>query len=273
MRRLILTFAAACLVATPALATPPQPVPDSGFSGRTAQAHYTAPEAAAFAKQIERDLATKGARVAIVFRTGRPREKLPAGIAYTHGAFWVYTDITGADGKVYKGYVSYNLYQGDGKSRPADQSYLAQDFPLDFIAGNQADDVGIIIPSPEMQRRILTVIASPAYEKLHVTSYSLVSNPLNAAHQNCTEFLLDVIASATWQTDDYPQIKADLTANFQPTIVKANIFERTFGPMLSPLLKMDDQSGPIRTATYESIAGFMRNNKLLKENYVLNRDN
>jgi len=273
MHRLILTATFACLVATPALAAPPRPVPDSGFSGRTPAAHYTAPEAAAFAKQIERDLATRGARVAIVFRSGRPRDKLPEGIAYTHGAFWVYTDIIGADGKNYKGYAAYNLYQGDGKSLPRDQSYLAQDFPLDFIAGNQTDDVGVIIPSPEMQRRILTVIASPAYEKLHVTSYSLVSNPLNAAHQNCTEFLLDVIASATWQTDDYPQLKADLTANFRPTLVRANIFARAFGPMFSASLKMDDQSGPIRTATYESIAGFMRDNKLLKENYVLTRNN
>jgi hypothetical protein len=273
MRRLILTAAAvACLTATPALAAP-KPVPDSGFSGRAAQAHYTAPEAAAFAKQIERDLAAKGARVAIVFRAGKPRDKLPEGIAYTHGAFWVYTDITDVDGKVYKGYVSYNLYQGDGTSRPADQSYLAQDFLLDFIAGNQVDDVGVIIPSPEMQRRILAVMASPTYDKLHVTSYSLISNPLNATHQNCTEFLLDVIASATWQTGDYPQIKADLTANFQPTIVRANIFERTFGPMVSPLLKMDDQSGQIRTTTYESIAGFMSDNKLLKENYVLSCGN
>ena len=273
MRRLILTIAVACLMATPALAAPPQPVPDSGFSGRALQAHYTAAEAAAFAKQVERDLAAKGARVALVFRTGRPRDKLPEGIAYTHGAFWVYTDITGADGKVYKGYVSYNLYQGDGKSRPADQSYLAQDFPLDFIAANQVDDVGVIIPSPEMQRRIRAIIVSPSYEKLHVTSYSLVSNPLNAAHQNCTEFLLDVIAAAIWQTDDYPQIKADLVASFTPTRVKANMFERAFGPMVSPALKMDDQSGPIRTATYESIAGFMRNNNLLKENYVLIRAN
>lgn len=273
MRALILAAAFACLAATPALAAPPRPVPDSGFSGHAAQARYTGPEAAAFAKQIEHDLAAKGARVAIVFRTGRPRDKLPEGIAYTHGAFWVYTDITGADGNIYKGYVSYNLYQGDGQSLPRDRSYLAQDFPLDFIAGNQTDDVGIIIPSPEMQRRIMTVMASPAYEKLHVTSYSLVSNPLNTAHQNCTEFLLDVIASAIWRTDNYPQLKADLAADFQPTIVRANIFERTFGPVFSASLKMDDQSGPIRTATYESIAGFMRNNKLLKENYVLTRDN
>ena len=264
---------AALLLATPALAADPKPVPDSGFSGRASKPHFTPPEAAAFAKQVERDLAAKGTRVAIVFRAGKPRDKLPEGIAYTHGAFWVYGDIKGGDGQLYKGYASYNLYQGDGDKLPADQSYLAQDFPLDFISGSQVDDVAIIIPSPEMQRRLLAAIAAPGYARLHVPSYSLVSNPFDARHQNCTEFVLDVIASAAWQTEDYPQIKANLAAHFKPTVVRANIFERTFGPMVNPRLKMDDQDGPIVTATYDSIAGFMRDNHLLVETYVLEKQN
>ncbi len=279
MRQLIPAALAALLLATPVRAAPvqaydaPKPVADSGLSGQAPAPHYTPAEAAIFAKQIERNLAAKNARVALVFRAGKPRDQLRDGIAYTHGAIWIYGDITGGDGKVYKGYASYNLYQGDGKTAPLDQSYLAQDFPIDFISGNQADDAGIIIPSPEMQRRILALVASPTYQKLHIPSYSLVSNPYTAAHQNCTEFLLDIIASAAWQTDDYAQIKADLTAYFKPTIVHANIFERTFGPMVNPRLKMDDQPGEIETTTYESIAAFMTDNQLLQETYVLPRAN
>lgn len=272
MRRLFLFALAALLLTTPSLAAEPKPVPDSGgFSGHTAGRHFTAAEAADFAKQVELSLGARGARVAIVFRSGRPRNKLPAGIAYTHGAFWVYGDIKGGDGHIYKGYSSYNLYQGDGVSRLADQSYLAQDFPLDFISGSQVDDVAIIIPSPEMQRRILATIASPAYERLHIDDYSLVSNPFDARYQNCTEFVLDVIAAAAWQTNSYPQIKADLQAHFKPTIVRANVFERIFGPMVDPRLKMDDQDGPIVTATYDSIAVFMRDNHLLAETYRLDK--
>ena len=273
--RLPAAFLALALIASPALAAEPpaRPVADSGFSGRAAKAHLAAPQAAGFAKQIETELATKGARVAIVFRAGRPRDQLPKGISYTHGAFWVYGDIKGGDGQVYQGYSVYNLYQGDGSNLPVDESYLHQDYPFDFVSGAQTDDVSVIIPSPEMQRRILAVITSPAYEKLHVKSYTIVSNPLNLAHQNCTEFVLDVVAAAAWQSDDPVQITADLNANFKPTVVHANLLQRLFAPMASPAYNLDDQAGELLTATNDSIAAFMRDNGLLKDAYVINRGN
>ncbi len=267
MNRRALLAGLAAMTAAPVAAR----AQDSGSAAGPAP-HFTAVEAATFAKQIEHDLGAKGARLALVFRAGRPRSELRDGIQYTHGAFWVYGGITGSDGRTYKGYASYNLYQGDGKNLPRDQSYLAQDFPVDFVSADQADDVGIIIPSPEMQRRIAAVIASPGYERLHVDSYSLVSNPFDARHQNCTEFLLDVVASAAWQTTDYAQIKADLKAWFKPTIIHANALERLFGPMLDSRLKMDDQPGDdIVTVDYASIRDFMKQNGLLDQAYVLNR--
>lgn len=242
-----------------------------GFSGRGAAEHMKPQEVATFAKQIERSLAAKDARVAIVFRAGRARKDLPEGIRYTHGAFWVYGETTGADGKIYKGYAVYNLYQGDGKSLPITDSYLAQDYPVDFISASQEDDVGIIIPSPEMQRRLASLIASPDYERLHVHSYTLVSNPFNAAHQNCTEFVLDVVATAAWQTSNYAQIKANLKAHFIPTVVHANLLQRVFGPVFDPRLNLDDQDGDILTADFDSIARFMHDNALQQESYVLPR--
>ncbi len=244
------------------------PVADSG-STAAPKAWRTPAANAAFGKQIERDLAARGARVAIVFRAGRPRSKLPPGIAYTHAAFFVYGDIKGGDGHIYQGYSVYNLYQGDGQSQPVNQSYLRQDFPFDFISADAEDDVGIVIPTPEMQRRLMATIASPAYEKMHVPSYTLVSNPWDPKHQNCTEFVLDVVASSAWQTDDYAQVKADLKAWFKPTVVQANPFERFFGPMLDSRLNLDDQSGDIETATYESISAFMADNHLSETSYIL----
>jgi len=251
----------------------PKPVADSGASGQNIKAYYTPVQAALFAKQVERSLATKSARLALVFRAGRPRSQLRDGIAYTHGAIWVYGDITGTDGKPYKGYAVYNLYQGDGRTLPIDQSYLAQDFPLDFISGSQADDVGIIIPSPEMQKRILMIVTSKTYQDLHIPSYSLVSNPYSGAYQNCTGFLLDVVAAATWQTEDPVQIRANLKANFHATRVHANLFERVLGPAINKSLKMDDQSAQIETTTYESLSNFMVTNNLVQETYSLKRDN
>jgi hypothetical protein len=270
---------AAMLVTQPALAqeadnwdaprdSDAQPVADSG--GKTKDWRPAALNAG-FAKQIERDLAARHARLAIVFRTGRPRSKLPQGISYTHGAFWIYSEVKGADGKTYKGYAVHNLYQGDGKSLPITRSYLKQDFPIDFISAAAEDDVAVVIPTPEMQRRLIATIASPTYTRMHVTDYSLVSSPFDPSHQNCTEFVLDVIAASAWQTDSYSQVKANLKAHFQATPVRTGVFTRVFGPIVDPRLNLDDQKGEIETATYESISAFMAKNRLSEMSYVLTR--
>lgn len=236
-----------------------------------AAAHLSPQQAALFSKQIERDLAARGARVAMVFRLGRPRSQMPEGLGYTHGAFWVYRSIKAADGRTLDGYAVYNLYSGDGKAWPARESRLVQDWPVDFVLGSAIDDVAVIVPSPEMQRRMLAVIDSPAYGRLHNPSYSLVANPGRSTHQNCNTFMLDVVAAAAWETSDPAQLRADLNAHFKPSVVKAAPLLRLFGPMVDPKLATDDQSGPIVTASYESIAGFMRENGLLEDAYVLAR--
>lgn len=271
MRRLIASLAVAALAVTASAEAQSAPAADSGFSAPSAGSYLTAEQSALFSKQVERDLAAKSARLAIVFRTGRPRKDLPEGISYTHGAFWAFVPMTLDDGRQINGYAVYNLYAGDGKTLPKDKSYLHQDFPVDFAAGTAVDDVAVIIPSPEMQRRILEVMASPTYEKLHQADYSLVSNPLNLKYQNCNEFMLDVIAAAAWQTNDINQIDADLKAHFKPTVVKTSGLQRLFGPMFDSRLKTDDQRGPIVTATYESMAAFMKENGLLQESYVIQR--
>ena len=259
----------AALVAA-ALSAAAVPASAQDCSVRAISQHLSAEQAAAFSKQVERDLAAKGARVAMVFRAGRMRDQLPEGIAYTHGAFWVYRDIKTADGGTVKGYAVYNLYAGNGTDWSKIESRLVQDFPLDFTRGSTVDDMAVIIPSPEMQRRILAVIDSPTYQAVHNPAYSLVANPWSRKYQNCNNFMLNVIGAAIWQTDDPLQITANLKAHYQPTVVKTNAVVRLFGPIADQRLRTDDQDGTVRTATYESMAEFMRENKLLQEAYVLN---
>jgi len=270
MIRTALTAAIAAL-ALAACASSGGSAPLPGSAEAPATQHLTAEQAALFAKQIERDLAAKGARLAIVFRTGEARDTLPEGISYTHGGFWTYVPISLEDGRVVNGYAVYNLYRGDGKSLPTDRSYLHQDYPIDLALATGMDDVGVIIPTPEMQRRILAIMDSPDYRKLHITAYSLVSNPHDIKYQNCTEFMLDIIAAAAWNTTDMQQIKTNLKAHFKSTEVKVSGFERFFAPIAHKEIKTDDQTGRIFTATYESLAVFMKDNGLLQEAYVLQR--
>jgi hypothetical protein len=267
MIRILRSVALAALLLSPLGATPAEAAGDS--SVQSVSAHFTPVEAAAFSKTIERDLGAKGARVAIVFRSGRSRDKMPEGIAYTHGGFWVYRDVATSDGGHVGAYAVYNLYAGDGKLWPVTQSRLIQDWPMDFIQASAVDDVAVIIPSPEMQQRIIAIIDSPTYGRLHNPDYALVSNLFSPKYQNCTAFVLDVVAAAAWQSDDPAKILANLKAHFRPTTVKASGWLRLFGPMADARLRTDDQRGPVVTAEYASMAAFMRDNGLLQETYSL----
>ncbi|CAN5327414.1 hypothetical protein BH11PSE2_BH11PSE2_01570 [soil metagenome] len=239
-------------------------------SVQAVSSHFTPEQAAGFSKQMERDLAAKGARVAMVFRAGRARDKLPEGIAYTHGAFWVHRTIKTATGEPAEGYAVYNLYAGDGDNWGKTESRLVQDWPFEFTRASTVDDMAVIIPSPEVQRRLLAVIDSPTYAKLHNPAYSLVSNPFERKYQNCNSFMLNVLGAAIWDTADPARIALDLKAHFKPTIVKTSAVVRLFGPIADQRLRTDDQKGPVRTVTYESLAGFLKTNGMLQETYVLN---
>ena len=83
--------------------------------------------------------------------------------------------------------------------------------------------------------------------------------------------MLDIIAAAAWETADMAQIKANLKQHFRPTKVKTSLIERFLAPLAEDRIKTDDQGGTIITATYESMAAFMRDNGLLKEAYILRR--
>ncbi|MEO1038109.1 MAG: DUF2145 domain-containing protein [Pseudomonadota bacterium] len=268
--RIVTAIAAAALLATPAVAqSRPFDSTPRDIAQDTEDGFLSAEDAALFSKQIERDLAARGARVALVFRSGRPRDELPEGVRYTHGAFWVYQPLQAADGTVFNGYAVYNLYVSN---EDPDGSYLHQDFPFDFTRPMSIPEAGVIIPVPELQRRVLQIMASPTYEALHQDRYSLISNPHELSYQNCNEFMLDVIAAALWETDDRAQLKVNLEAHFDAAEIETNLFERLFAPMVDSRLKTDDHRGGIRTTTYLSMARFMDQNGYAVATYELGYD-
>jgi hypothetical protein len=243
---------------------------DSGSGGSVFSERYTPEEAATFSKSIEKTLGEKGARVAIVFRTGRTRDKLPEGVEYTHGGFWVYQAIETESGELIRGYVGHNLFHGDGETLPKTQSYLATDFPFEFVGASAVDDLAVIIPTPALQRRILSMMADGRYEALHDPDYSLIASPFDDRYQNCNEFMLDVIAGALWDTTDYAQIKANLIEHFNASRLKAGVFARLFGPLADERLKLADHRGkPVYTVTYRSLSQFMLDNGFATESFKI----
>lgn len=230
----------------------------TGFSSASSQAgetiHFSADQILHFAKKVEKALAAKGARVAILARMGRPLSEMPEGMRFTHTAFAVYSEITTADGRKVPGYAIYNLYQED---KNPDVSKLAQDFPVDFFAGVSVLEAGIIVPSPELQKRLLEVIASPTYATLHDPRYSVIANPYTLGRQNCTEFVLDVINAAIYQTDDIKTIKANEKKYFVAQEVNVNPFKLMLGSMFTAEVSTSDQPGSPVTATFEKIGQYL----------------
>lgn len=230
----------------------------TGFSSASSQAgetlKYKPEQILGFAKKVEKVMAEKGAYVAILARKGRPKSEMPEGMAFTHTAFAVYSEIKTADGRTVPGYAVYNLYQ---QEKHPDVSDLVIDYPADFFAGVAELEAGIIIPSPKLQKRLLATISSPVYASLHDSRYSVIANPFTLGRQNCTEFVLDVLHAAIYQTDDIHRIKINERAYFQAQAVNVNPFKLLMGSMFTDEVSLSDQPGEAKTATFEKIGEYL----------------
>ena len=234
---------------------------NSSFTSR-----YSPEEIIAFAKTVEKTLAARKTMVAIVGRVGRPQSTLPEGIRFTHTAFWVYSQIQTEDGTSVPGYAVYNLYQ---RSKQLDRSDLIEDFPVDFMLGVYDLKVGIIIPTPALQKRLLAFISSPAYRQLHNPQYSAIANPASSRYQNCTEFVLNAIFASIYKTTNLPEIKQYIHKWFTPQPVAVSQLTLALGSVFMPDIKTDDHKGKPMTATFSTIAQFMGNDNLAEDILML----
>jgi len=255
MTRLIATILMAVALLTAAIA------PGAARAGSVEAGRPLLPaaEVAAFADTVQHDLAARGANVAIVARTGRDPADLPPGVRYTHVAFWVWSAITNADGTEGRGYRVWNLYQRAGDPTRSD---LVQDSPAEFLAGAQRMEVGVIVPDPRLQEKILRVIASPDYARLHNPRYSVLANPSDARFQNCTEHTLHVLMAALYDTTDTARIRANVAAHFRPRTIELGGAKRLLAPLASGALTTADHGDRVATATFGSIARFMEGHGL-----------
>jgi hypothetical protein len=227
----------------------------AGSSQSGGDIHFPVEKIIKFSKKVEKTLAQKGARVAIIARVGVPLKDLPEGIHFTHTAFAVYSDITTADGRHVPGYAIYNLYQ---RAKEPNISDLVQDFPVDFFAGVPVLKAGLIIPSPELQRRLLQTISSPVYKELHNPKYSNIANPFTLDFQNCTEHTLDVIMAAIYETGDIKKIKANEKAYFKAQVLNVNRLKLLLGSMFIADITISDHPGKPETATFTTIGNFLK---------------
>lgn len=261
MKRLVTLAALASLAFT-------QPV----FAGSQEESprKFEAEDIVHFAKQTEQYLADHGAYVAIIARVGRDPDSLPAGIAFTHTAIAVYSDITMDDGSVEKGYAIHNLYQLADKPGT---SMLKTDYPVDFFWGVSELKAGIVIPTPVMQQKLLAVFANGDDKKLHDPRYSVVANPFTEGRQNCTEYTLDIVNSAIYGTTDMARLKVNTKAWYEAQPVKVSKAKLRLGSIFSSGVSLSDHEGAVETATFTTINRYLQQNQLVQDQTILYANN
>ncbi len=238
-------------------------------SAQNTELQFSAKEVDKFAKSVELFAAKEGARAFIIGRVGRPEKDLPEGIKFTHTAIAVYSSITLDTGETVKGYAIHNLYQKEGQ---ADKSELVIDYPVDFFWGVSNLKAGIIIPTPDLQQRIINVIASGKDQQLHNENYSVIANPFNNTFQNCTEHTLNILNAGVYQTTDMDQLKNNAEQHFKPQKIKANPFKLLLGNWFVDDVSTKDHSGKVYTTTFTTIGKYLQKNELLTKAVVLNKE-
>ncbi|MBW1650073.1 MAG: DUF2145 domain-containing protein [Deltaproteobacteria bacterium] len=241
----------------------------SGSSQALGDIYFEPERIIKFAKGFEKSLAKNGARVAIVARVGRSRDKLPEGINFTHTAIAVYSQITTVNGRKIPGYAIYNLYQRD---KQPDISDLIQDYPVDFFSGVQVLEAGVIIPSPEIQASLLNVLISDNYKKLHNLKYSVISNPFTLDLQNCTEHTLDLLFSAIYKTNDIKRIKKNEEAYFEPQSININPIKLALGTLFAADVTTSDHPNKPVTATFTTIGRFLQKYDKKTKVYIIKEE-
>lgn len=219
-----------------------------------------------YGDQIIGDLARQNVKLAIISRSGQPREDLPKGINYTHSAFWVYDPAANVGGETSPQYAVYNLYHNDVNRL---KSRLETDTPADFLKLTREHDVGILIPDTKTQAQLISMIKSTQYAKLHQEDYSLISNPFDLKYQNCNEFMLDVLAAAIWGIQERDDIKARLKTILTPTEIKASPVRKILGPRVDERLIMADHDQIIQTTTRQTLKQFLDSQDRLAKAYIL----
>lgn len=252
-----------CLFVATLVVTQAQAVGSSQAGGPSP---YAAEQVAAFGKQVEKSLAQRRAFVALVARKGRSSDELPPGFEFTHLGIAVYSTIQLQDDRKVPGYAIHSLYQ-----RPDDlaRSYLTTDFPIDFFNGVAELKAGVLIPTVELQQRLLQVMQSDIPRKLHVSRYSTIANPYNAKFQNCTEHTLDIINAAIYNTADMNVLKANARAHFKAQEVRVNPLKLLLGTIFVPDIATSDQDERMQTATYETLARYLVENQLVQEQIII----
>jgi hypothetical protein len=194
------------------------------------------------------------AQVALVARVGRDLSRY--GLRYSHVAFaWrghPRGDWTMVEALNQCGTATSALYD-DGLAN----------FFLDDMFAYQAK---IVIPSPEVQKRIADVLVARHGGRFHEPHYNLVAYPFATRYQNSNQWLLETLADALAERPIGTRSEAQawlLASGFRPSTLHVPAIERLGAQIFRVNVAFDDQpidrriAGNIDVVSAEPVLDFV----------------
>ena len=189
-------------------------------AARCTEIPLTAGEVAAAARAgfgVASFLQKSGAEIALVARVGTDQSK--RGIRYTHAA------LSWRDHAQGRWHVVHLL---NHCGRPT--SELFDDGPVNFFLERPFSyDALVVIPTPELQERLATLLVSGAARGLHEPDYSAIAHPFETAFQNSNQWLLELVALAVCDGTAIDRDSAQdclRRTGYEPARVRLGFFER-----------------------------------------------
>lgn len=240
-------------------------------AGRTCEEFK--PDPVTVEKALQLALATRnaleasGAELALVGRVGRDMSK--HGLRYSHMAFalrdhpkgrWLLTHMLNECATA----VSTLYDEGLGNF------FLDDVFEFEAI---------VVVPTRELQQRLLAVHASALPLALYEKSYSLIAHPFATCHQNSNQWVLEQIAAALAPPGQVAQ-RADAqrwlgAQGYVPSRIRIAPVERIGARLFAANVFFNDhtveemQSGLYQAVTVESVIRFVEQSQTLASRRVV----
>ena len=190
--------------------------------------------AAAMSTRLRDYLENSGVELAIIARVGS--DQSDRGLKYTHAGL-VWRDHPKGPWTV----VQELNECGTSRSEIFDQGLMQffLDDPFNY-------DAQVIVPTGDLRRSLVAVLASGDGRRVHEPRYSVISYPRSTLFQNSNEWVLEVIAMAQGRLRKQPILnRADAqrlhaALGYRGSRVEVGFFEQLFGGLFKPNVSFSD---------------------------------
>lgn len=190
--------------------------------------------AAAMSMRLRDYLETSGAELAIIARVGS--DQSDRGLKYTHAGL-VWRNHPKAPWTV----VQELNECGTGRSDVFDQGLMQF-----FLDDPFTYDVQAIVPTADLQRSLIAILANGDARRVHEPKYSVISYPRSTLYQNSNEWVLEVIAMAQGRLRNQSILnrvdaqKLHALLGYRGSKVEVGFFEQLFGGLFKPNVSFRD---------------------------------